>query len=317
MSRYLLGRLAIYLGSLLGASILIFVLMDALGGDAALVLLGQDATPESLASLREQLNLNDPAPFRYLDWLRGMVTFDLGQSIVTGYDIGAEFSRRLALTLPLSIVALTVSAVVGLSLGIYSAVERNSFVGKALHLVSQVGITVPTFWTGIILSLLIGVYLQWLPTGGYVRPTESLGGALKSLILPAAALSLVGSAVFARYSRAAVLDVLSEDYMRMARGLGLSRWGAILRHGLRNASIPLLTVLGLQFGSLIGGSVIIETVFFLPGIGRLVIEAVNARETLVVQSTVMVLTTLILTLNLLTDVAYGLIDPRIRTGAKT
>lgn len=317
MGRYVLSRFAIYIGSLLGASILIFVLMDSLGGDAAAVLLGQEATPESLAALRDQLGLNEPPVTRYLTWLQGLVTFDLGNSIVTQYDIGAEFARRLALTLPLAIVALVTSSVVGLAAGIYAAVERRSRLGKAVHLVSQIGITIPPFWTGILLSLFVGVYLRLLPTGGYVRPTEDFFGAVRSLILPAAALSLVNAAVFARYARGALLDVLNEDYMRMARGLGLSKWGAVFRHGIRNASIPILTVVGLQFGGLIGGSVIIESVFFLPGVGRLVIEAVNARETLVVQSSVMVLTAVILTLNLLTDLAYGVIDPRVRTGART
>lgn len=314
---YLLSRFAIYLASLLGASILIFILMDTLGGDAANVILGREATPESLAALREELGLNQPPLTRYFAWIGDLVTFDLGESIVTKYDIGQEFSRRLALTLPLATISLVVSAVVGLSLGIYAAVQRRSLVGKFVHLLSQIGITIPPFWTGIILSLVVGVYLSLLPTGGYVRPSESLGGAIQSLILPAASLSLVQSAVFARYARAALLDVMGEDYMRMARGLGLGKWHAIFRHGLRNASIPLLTVLGLQFGGLIGGSVIIESVFFLPGLGRLVIEAVNGRETLVVQSSVMVLTTIILTLNLLTDVAYGLIDPRVRVRARS
>lgn len=313
MGRYVLSRIAIFVGSLLGASILIFVLMDTLGGDAAAVILGQDATPESLAALREQLGLNQPAAARYFQWLRGLVTFDLGKSIVTQYDIGSELTRRLALTLPLAIVALVTSVIAGITAGIYAAVERNGRMGKAVHLLSQIGITIPPFWTGILLSLVVGVYLKILPTGGYVRPTEDLFGAVKSLVLPVAALSLVNSAVFARYARGALLDVLEEDYMRMARALGLSKWRAVFRHGIRNASIPILTVVGLQFGGLIGGSVIIETVFYLPGVGRLVIEAVNARETLVVQSTVMVLTAVILTLNLLTDLAYGIIDPRVRS----
>lgn len=315
MVQYFLSRLGIFIASLLGASIIIFGLMDALGGDAAVVLLGEDATPEALASLRSELGLDRPFLIRYLDWLYGLVTFDLGASYVTKYDIGTELSRRLALTLPLSFVALLASAVIGLPLGVVAAVKRNSFAGKFVDAISQIGIAVPTFWSGIILSLIFALYLNLLPTGGYVRPSESIGGAIRSLVLPAAALALVGSAVLARYARAAILDVMGEDYMRMARSLGLSRWQAVMRHGLRNAAIPLVTVLGLQFGNLIGGAVVIESVFFLPGVGRLVVEAVAARDGVVVQSTVMVLTSIILTLNFITDFAYGIIDPRIRTGA--
>ena len=315
MARYFLVRLGIFVGSLLGASVLIFGLMDALGGDAAEVLLGEDATTEALAALRTELGLDRPAPVRYFEWVWGLLTFDLGQSYITKYDIGKELSRRLVLTVPLAFVSLIASALIGLPLGLIAAVKRHSFIGKFVHGFSQVGITIPTFWSGILLSLVFALYLDLLPTGGYTRPSVNLGGAIRSLILPATALALVGSAVLARYARAAILDVLSEDYMRTARSLGLSQWRAVFRHGLRNASIPLITVLGLQFGHLIGGAVVIESVFFLPGVGRLVVDAVAARDGVVVQSTVMVLTSLVLGLNFLTDFAYGLIDPRIRAGA--
>ena len=315
MARFFLARFAIFLGSLTAASILIFLLMDALGGDAAEILLGEDATPELLAALRAEMGLDRPAAIRYLEWVRGLVTFNLGDSFITKYDIGKELTRRLALTVPLAFVALIASALIGLPLGLIAAVKRHSFIGHVVHVISQVGIAIPTFWSGILLSLLFAVYLKVLPTGGYTRPSEDLGDAIRSLILPAAALTLVGSAVLARYARAAILDVMSEDYIRTARNLGLSQWQAILRHGIRNASIPLVTVLGLQFADLIGGAVVIESVFFLPGVGRLVIEAVSARDAIVVQSTVMVLTAFVLVLNFLTDFAYGIIDPRIRTGA--
>jgi peptide/nickel transport system permease protein len=316
MLRFLATRTGIFVGSLFGASLLIFFLMNALGGDAATVMLGQDASPEALAALRSELGLDQPLAFRYLHWVSGLLTFNFGRSYVARYDIGTEMLRRLELTVPLAVAALFVSTLIGLPLGLVAAVKRGSLVGKLLHGFSQIGITIPTFWSGIILSLIFAVYLGWLPPGGFIRPSQNFVGMLRSLILPTTALVLVESAILARYARAAILDVLSEDYMRTARSLGLGRWRAVFRHGLRNASIPLVTVIGLQFGHLIGGAVVIESVFYLPGIGRLVVDAVAGRDSLVVQSTVMVLTAFVLTLNFLTDVAYGLIDPRIRQGGE-
>ncbi len=244
MVRFLLTRTGIFVGSLFGASILIFLLMNALGGDAATVILGQEAAPETLAALRTQLGLDQPLVIRYLHWVLGLLTFDFGKSYITKYDIGTELLRRLALTLPLALTSLVVSALVGLPLGLIAAVKKKSFIGRFVHGISQVGIAIPTFWSGIILSLVFALYLGLLPTGGYTRPSQSVVGALRSLILPTAALALVGSAILARYARAAILDVLGDDYMRTARSLGLSKWRAVFRHGLRNASIPLITVLG-------------------------------------------------------------------------
>jgi peptide/nickel transport system permease protein len=296
-------------------SIVIFVLVNMLGGDIVSVLLGKDAAPGDKAFMREEYGLNDPLVVQYLRWLRGVVTGDLGRSYGMGYDIADEILRRLQPTLLITIGALLVSGPLALALGTFSAINAKKVRGGVVDVVSQVGIAIPTFWGGLLLVLLFGVRLGWLPTGGYVPIGEDLVECLRSIILPILALSLGITSVFTRYVRSAMIDVMNEDFIRSAMARGRSRRGAALVHGVRNASIPLVTVAALQFGALLAGAVVVENVFVLPGIGKLIVTATLGREVIVVQSLALVIMLVILTLNLLVDVAYGFLDPRIRDKA--
>jgi peptide/nickel transport system permease protein len=249
---------------------------------------------------------------QYLDWLRGVVTGDLGTSYGMGYDIFDEIMRRMAPTLMLTIGGLLVSVPLSLALGTYSAINAKKVRGGIIDVVSQIGISIPAFWAGLLFVLVFGVRLGWLPTGGYVPLTEDPIGSIRSMILPVLSLSLGITAVFTRYVRTAMIDVMNEDFMRSAMARGRTRRGAALLHGVRNASIPLVTVAALQFGQLIAGAVVIENVFVLPGIGRLIVTATLAREVIVVQSLALVIMLIVLVLNFLVDIAYGFLDPRIR-----
>ena len=249
---------------------------------------------------------------RYFDWLGGVVTGDLGKSYGMGYDIFDEILRRLGPTLMLTIGGLLVSIPLSLVLGSYSAINAKKVRSSILDVFTQVGIAIPAFWAGLLFVLVFGVRLGWLPTGGYVPFTEDPVLAIRSAILPVAALSLGVTSVFTRYVRTAMLDVMNEDFMRSAMARGRTRRGAALIHGVRNASIPLVTVAALQFGQLIAGAVVIENVFVLPGIGRLIVTATLGREVVVVQSLALVIMLIILILNFFVDIAYGVLDPRIR-----
>jgi peptide/nickel transport system permease protein len=312
MIRYTLRSLATLLLAALLGSIAVFALVNALGGDVVTVLLGQEAAPGDVSFMREELGIDRPLVVQYLDWLRGVVTGDLGTSYGMGYDIFDEIMRRMAPTLMLTIGGLLVSVPLSLALGTYSAINAKKVRGGIIDVVSQIGISIPAFWAGLLFVLVFGVRLGWLPTGGYVPLTEDPIGSIRSMILPVLSLSLGITAVFTRYVRTAMIDVMNEDFMRSAMARGRTRRGAALLHGVRNASIPLVTVAALQFGQLIAGAVVIENVFVLPGIGRLIVTATLAREVIVVQSLALVIMLIVLVLNFLVDIAYGFLDPRIR-----
>jgi peptide/nickel transport system permease protein len=262
--------------------------------------------------MREELGLDEPLVMQYLDWLRGVVTGDLGTSYGMGYDISDEIVRRLQPTLLITIGALLVSVPLALILGTFSAVNVKKVRGGVVDVVSQVGVAIPTFWAGLLLVLVFGVRLGWLPTGGFVPFGEDPVECLRSIILPVLALSLGITAVFTRYVRSAMIDVMNEDFIRSAVARGRSLRGAAIVHGVRNASIPLVTVAALQFGQLLAGAVVVENVFVLPGIGRLIVTATLGREVIVVQSLALVIMLIILILNFFVDIAYGFLDPRIR-----
>lgn len=312
MLKHTLRSLLTLVFTLLVGSIAVFVLIHQLGGDVVTVFLGRDAAPVDVSFLREELGLNRPLIMQYLDWLGGIVTGDLGTSYGMGYDIFQEIVRRLGPTLMLTIGGLLVSIPLSLVLGTYSAINSKKVRGGIVDVVTQIGIAIPTFWAGLLLVLLFAVRWGWLPTGGYVPITEDLVGSIRSVILPILALSLGVTSVFTRYVRTAMIDVMSEDFMLSARARGRTHRGAALMHGVRNASIPLVTVAALQFGQLIAGAVVIENVFVLPGIGRLIVIATLGREVVVVQSLALVIMLIILILNFLVDIAYGFLDPRIR-----
>lgn len=312
MIRHTLRSLATLLFAALLGSVAVFALVNALGGDVVTVLLGREAAPGDVSFMREELGIDRPLVVQYFDWLGGVFTGDLGTSYGMGYDIFDEIMRRMGPTLMLTIGGLLVSVPLSLVLGTYSAVNAKKVRGGIVDVISQIGISIPAFWAGLLVVLVFGVRLGWLPTGGYTPFTEDPLGSIKSMILPVLSLSLGITAVFTRYVRTAMIDVMNEDFMRSAMARGRTRRGAALLHGVRNASIPLVTVAALQFGQLIAGAVVIENVFVLPGIGRLIVTATLAREVIVVQSLALVIMLIVLLLNFLVDIAYGFLDPRIR-----
>jgi peptide/nickel transport system permease protein len=312
MLKYSLRSLFTLIYTALIGSIVVFVLLRQLGGDIVTVFLGREAAPVDVSYMREEYGLNKPLVVQYLDWLRGIFSGDLGKSYGMGYDIFSEMLRRLGPTLMLTIGGLIVSVPLSLALGTYSAINAKKARSGFVDIFTQVGIAIPAFWGGLLFVLVFAVRLGWFPTGGYVPFTDDPVQAIRSAILPVCALSLGVTSVFTRYVRTAMIDVMNEDFMRAAMARGRTRRGAALIHGFRNASIPLVTVAALQFGQLIAGAVVIENVFVLPGIGRLIVTATLGREVIVVQSLALVIMLIILIMNFFVDIAYGFLDPRIR-----
>lgn len=313
MARFVARRLAIWTMSLVGASILIFAMMNSLGGDAASVMLGEQATPESVAALRHELGLDRPFWVRYAKWVDGMVSGHSGISPVTKQDIGAAIGQRMSVTVPLAVISLIISLALGIPLGLYAAIHRTSVGGLVASIISQVGMSVPGFWVALLLSTIVGLRLGWLPTGGFVPWGESPVGFVRSMILPTATLGLIHGAYFARYFRSAVVGVMSMDFIRTARATGMSKQEALYRHGIRSAAVPLITVIGVEFAVLLGGSVVIESIFSLPGVGQLVLKSILNRDLEMIQSAILVLAALTLLINFTVDMLYGVIDPRIRS----
>lgn len=312
MTVYIARRLVIFAISLFVASILVFVTLSILPGDPAQAMLGTQATPQSLHELRHQLGLDRPLWVQYREWASGFVHGDFGVSAVSELPVEPQITSRLEVTGPLVLFGLLLATIVSLPLGIIAALRHRRVSGTAISAVSQVGIAIPEFWAGILLSTLVAVKLGWLPAGGFPGWGETVSGSLKSLVLPAIALALVQASVLTRYIRSAILDVLGEDFMRTARAGGLTRSGALRRHGLRNAAIPIVTVLGLQIAGLLVGAVVIENVFNLPGLGAGLLSGVLGRDTVLVQDIVMLLTATVLVVNLIVDLSYRLLDPRLR-----
>lgn len=312
MVRLVVRSALVLLGSALAGSLVVFGLLRLLSGDIATVILGNTATPESLATLREELGLDRPWFVQYVDWLAGLVRGDLGQSYAAQYDISAEIGSRLGVTLSLAIASIVLSSVLALIAGTYSAIHVRDLRGGMVDVVTQLGLAVPTFWAGLVLVGFFSIRMGWLPAGGYVSWTESPLEAIRSLLLPVIALSVPITAVFTRYVRSSMLDVLGEDFIRTAMAKGRTLRGAAVVHGIRNTSVALVTVGTLQLGGLIAGAVVVENVFTLPGLGSMLMAAINGREAIVVQSLAFVILLMILVLNFLMDVSYGLLDPRIR-----
>ena len=312
MIRLLVRSGTVLVTAAMAGSLIVFLLLRLLGGDVATVILGRGATPEGLARLRSELGLDRPWFVQYGEWLWGLIRGDLGTSYAAGYDIHSEIFGRVGLTLTLAVSALVLSAVVALALGTYSAMHVRDWRGGTIDVLAQLGIAVPTFWAGLLLIGFVAVQQRWLPAGGYIPWSQSPVGAIRSLTLPVLAMSIPLIAVFARYVRSGMLDILNEDYIRTARAKGRTLRGAALIHGVRNAAIPLVTVGALQLGAMLAGAVVIEVVFTLPGLGRMLLNAVGNREVIVVQSLVFVILLAILVLNFLMDITYGLLDPRMR-----
>lgn len=300
------------LGAALVGSLVVFGLLRSVGGDVAVIILGQYATGDAVELLREELGLNLPWYIQYANWLRGIVTGDLGASYAARFDIFDEIVRRMVPTSLIAFGSLLLSIPTALLLGTYSVIHEKKARAGVVDVLSQIGIAVPAFWAGLMLVLFFGIRLGWFPTGGFTTPSEDFWRSLSQLIMPITALSLGITSVLTRYVRSALLDVLNDDFMRTAMAKGRTRTGALRVHGVRNASISLVTVGALQLGSLMAGTVVIENVFVIPGIGRLLVTSVLGREVIVVQSLVLVILLMILVLNFLMDIAYGFLDPRIR-----
>jgi len=319
---FLAKRLLTFLATLAVASVLVFVVLELLPGNAAEVILGDTATPEALAALNTKLGLDQPAFTRYLRWVGGLLQGDTAHSISYDTPTAELIAERLRVTLPLALMAMVLTVALALGLGLYAASRHNKIGDVGVMAASQVGIAIPNFWFAILLILLFAVHLQWVSAGGFPGwidedggglTAASVGEGLKALVLPAIALALVQAAILARVTRSAVLDVMREDFVRTARAKGLSRRQALWRHVLRNAMIPVLTVAGLQFANLITGTIVVENVFVLPGIGRLVFQAISNRDLIVVRDVVMLLAGVVVVVNFVVDVLYAVIDPRLRT----
>ena len=309
---YVARRLGAHVLTLLAATVVIFVLLQVLPGDPAAYMMGLNASPESVAALREQMGLEGPALARYLDWLGNLVSGHFGLSYTYQVPVGQLILERLQVSGPLALMATVLSLAVAVPMAVAAALHRTGPVDVALSGLGQVGVAVPNFWIGMLLVLAFSVGLGWFPAGGFPGWQAGVWPALQALILPAVALAVPQAAILMRVLRSALLETMGGDYVRTARAKGLSRSQALWRHALRNAAIPLLTILGLQFPFLLAGGIIIENVFALPGLGRLVFQAITQRDLIVVQAAVMVLVFAVVAVSFLIDLAYVAVDPRLR-----
>lgn len=313
MSAQLLQRTLTLLATLLVASLLIFLALEVLPGNAAQMLMGPDAPAEAVLALERKLGLDQPALQRYLGWLGGMAQGRMGTSYVYGTPVSELIAERMALTLPLTLLAMLATTVAALLAGIYAATRHNRLGDVGVMALSQLGIAVPSFWFAILLILLFAVQLRWFAAGGFPGWADGWWPAFKALVLPALSLAVVQAAILARNTRSAILEVLHEDYVRTARAKGLGERAILWRHVLRNALVPVVTVMGWQFASLLAGTIVVENVFYLPGIGRLIFQSIANRDLIVVRDCLMLLTALVIAVNFLIDVLYVVIDPRLRS----
>lgn len=316
MSIALARRTAVLLLSLLAASVIVFAFMQILPGDPARVALGVSASEESVARLRHEYGLDRPVLVQYAAWAGGLMRGDFGRSYVSGDVIAPRLVDALAVTGWLVLAALVVAVAIAIPVGTLMAVRHRHVDGVVLTALSQVGVAVPAFLAGMLLVAVVSVRWGALPSSGWVPPAVDPAGFLRHLVLPALSLGIVQAAILARYVRSAVLDVLREDYLRTARSKGLTPWRALIRHGLRNAGVPVATVLGLQLASMLIGAVVVERVFVVHGLGSLLLDAVQVRDLILVQDVVMVLVALVLLLSFLTDALYVAIDPRMRARSR-
>lgn len=313
MLSYAAKRALIAILTLLAASLVVFAVLEIVPGDPARLMLGMNATEDAVLTLQEQMGLNKPLIIRYVSWIGGLLTGDLGKSYTYSVPVFDLIRERVAVSLPLAVISLALSTLIAVPIGMFSASRRGKLSDTLTMGVAQLGVAIPNFWFALLLVYVFAVTLRLVPAGGFPGWSTGLGLGLKSLILPAVALALPQAAILARVTRSALLDVLGEDYIRTARAKGLSRRQVLYRHALRNALIPVLTILGLQFAFLLAGTIIIENVFYLPGLGRLVFQAITQRDLIVVEGVVMLLVATVILVNLLVDLSYAIVDPRLRS----
>jgi peptide/nickel transport system permease protein len=311
--QYVLRRGAAFVATLLFVSVLIFVVIRVLPGDPAQLIMGTEGSPEAVARLREALGLNRPLAVQYVEWLGRALRGDLGVSIQYDIPVGRLILSRLPVTLPLMALAAAFMVIVAIPFGLYAATRRGRVGDYLTMIVSQLGVAVPSFWSGLLLILIFSVHLGWVQSGGFDGWRNGLWSGLRSLLLPALALGFFQAAVLIRATRSAVLEVLREDYVRTARAKGVAELSVIGKHTFRNAMIPVITVAGIQLGHLLAGSIILESVFALPGLGRLALGAITARDLPVVQGVTLFVAGAIVLLNFLVDLAYVVLDPRVRS----
>ncbi|MDR5651470.1 ABC transporter permease [Ruixingdingia sedimenti] len=314
MAAYVSGRILSLVLTTLAASVVVFLLMQLLPGDPAAVMLGVNAQPETLAALRRQMGLDEPLLTRYLSWIGGFAVGDFGTSYTYSVPIAELLGPRVMVSLPLALMAMAISVGVALPVGVYAAANRGRAGDTASMGIAQVAVAVPNFWLGLLLILLFALELRWFPASGFAGWENGLWPGIRSLILPALALGLPLAAILARVTRSAVIEALGEDFVRTARAKGLSRRATLWLHATPNALIPVITIIGLQFSFLMAGTIIIENVFNLPGVGRLVFQSIAQRDLITVQSLVTLLAASVIVVNFLVDLAYGWLDPRLSTG---
>ncbi len=312
MTRYLLSRLLSLCLSLIVASMVIFAVIEVIPGDPAAFMLGLNAQPDTVAALREELGLSGSYVSRYLGWIAGMLTGDFGRSYTYRVPVSDLVAARLWVSLPLTVYALVLSTVLAIPIGMIAATRRGGRVDYGIMAGTQLGIAVPNFWFAMLLVLIFSINLKWFSAGGFPGWDVGFWLNIKALTLPAIALALPQASILARVMRSSLLEVLDQDYIRTARAKGLTRAQAVVGHGLRNALIPVMTILGLQFSFLLAGGIIIENVFFLPGLGRLIFQGITQRDLIVVESVVMLLVFAVILVTFLVDLAYAMIDPRLR-----
>ncbi|MEW9805207.1 ABC transporter permease [Mesorhizobium marinum] len=312
MTGYLLKRVLSGLLTLVVASVVVFSVLEVLPGDAARLMLGMNATDDAVQALRTQMGLDQGFVVRYLQWAGGLLSLDFGRSYTYSVPVIDLVAERAAVSLPLALISLGLSAAIAIPVGLFAAARRGRVGDTVAMTLSQLGVAVPNFWFALLLVYVFAVWLRLVPAGGFPGWGAGIWPALKALVLPALALALPQAAILARVTRSALVEVLGEDFIRTARAKGLPRATVLRRHALRNAMLPVLTILGLQFAFLLAGTIIIENVFYLPGLGRLVLQAINQRDLIVVESVVMLLVATIIVINLVVDLSYAIVDPRLR-----
>jgi peptide/nickel transport system permease protein len=315
MTAFLLKRLGIGLATLLLASVVVFAVMEILPGDPALLMLGLNATDDALQALRNEMGLNDPVLWRYVSWVGGMLVGDFGRSYTYSSPVIELIGERAVVSLPLAAISLALSTLIAIPVGMFAAARRGRIADTSVMGVTQLGVAIPNFWFALLLIYVFAVWLRLVPAGGFPGWSNGIWPGIRSLILPAVALALPQAAILARVTRSAMLEVLGEDYIRTARAKGMPRRIVLWRHALRNALIPVLTIMGLQFAFLLAGTIIIENVFYLPGLGRLVFQAITQRDLIVVEGVVMLLVASVVIVNLAVDLTYAVVDPRLRSRA--
>ena len=312
MRRFVLRRVAALAATLFFVSLLVFAVVRVLPGDPALIIIGAEGSPEAAARLRDAMGLNRPIAVQYAEWMGQALRGDLGRSIQYDVPVSSLIVSRLAVSLPLTALAAGIMGALAVPLGVFAATRQRQWGDYLAMIVSQLGVAIPGFWAGLLLILLFSVRLGWFQSGGFDGWGQGVGPALRSLLLPAVALGLFQFAVLTRTTRSALLEVLHQEYVKTARAKGVAERGVLFRHALRNAMIPILTVAGLQLGQLMAGSIILESVFYLPGLGRLALGAISARDLPVVQGVVLFVASSIVVINFAVDLLYGFLDPRIR-----